>query len=153
MWALGDCARIPDGNGGYYPPTAQHALRQARVLAENLAASLHGRPIKEFTFNTIGQMASIGRRSGVAQILGYKCSGFAAWFLWRTVYLTKLPRWEKRIHVALDWFLDLIFSKDTVQFMSFRAAGQGIPEKCPLENLSEQCQFFKLSGRVRRIDA
>ena len=132
MWALGDCARIPDGNGGYYPPTAQHALRQARVLAENLAASLHGRPTKEFTFKTIGQMASIGRRSGVAQILGYKCSGFAAWFMWRTVYLTKLPRWEKRIHVALDWFLDLIFSKDTVQFMSFRAAGQGIPAKCPL---------------------
>ena len=53
--------------------------------------------------------------------------------MWRTVYLTKLPRWEKRIHVALDWFLDLIFSKDTVQFMSFRAPGQGIPEKCSLE--------------------
>ena len=133
VWALGDCARIPDGEGGYYPPTAQHALRQARVLAENLGASLQRRPLKEFSFNTIGQMASIGRRSGVAQILGYKCSGFAAWFMWRTVYLTKLPRWEKRIHVALDWFLDLIFSKDTVQFMSFRAPGQGIPEKCSLE--------------------
>ena len=133
VWALGDCARIPDENGGYYPPTAQHALRQARVLAGNLAASLHGRPTKAFTFNTIGQMASIGRRSGVAQILGYKCSGFIAWFLWRTVYLAKLPRWEKRIHVALDWFLDLIFSKDTVQFMSFRAPGQGIPAKCSLD--------------------
>jgi NADH:ubiquinone reductase (H+-translocating) len=132
VWALGDCARIPDGNGGYYPPTAQHALKQARVLAENLTASLRGRPTKEFTFNTIGQMASIGRRCGVAQILGYKCSGFTVWFLWRTVYLTKLPRWEKRIHVALNWFLDLIFSKDTVQFMSFRAPGQGIPGKCSL---------------------
>jgi NADH dehydrogenase len=130
---LGDCARIPDGDGGYYPPTAQHALREARVLAENPAASLHGRPTKEFTFNTIGKMASFGRRSGVAQILGYKCSGFVAWFMWRTVYLTKLPRREKRIHLALEWFLDLIFSKDTVQFMSLRAPGQGIPEKYSLD--------------------
>ncbi len=82
---------------------------------------------KEFYFDTIGQLASIGRRSGVAKVFGYKFSGFSAWFLWRAVYLLKLPRWEKRIHVALDWALDLVFSKDTVQFMSFRAPGQAIP--------------------------
>ena len=128
-WALGDCARIPDGHGSCYPPTAQHALRQAKVLAENLAAGLRGKPAKEFVFNTIGQHASIGRRSGVAQIYGHKFFGLTAWFLWRSVYLTNLPRWEKRLHVALEWFLDLIFSKDTVQFMSLRAPGQSIPAK------------------------
>ena len=127
VWALGDCARVPDGDGKYYPPTAQHALRQAKVLAENLVASLNGQPAKMFTFKTIGQMAAIGRRDGVAQVLGHQFSGFTAWFLWRTVYLAKLPRWEKRIHVALGWFLDLLFSKDTVQFMSLRAPGQSIP--------------------------
>ncbi|WP_179638499.1 NAD(P)/FAD-dependent oxidoreductase [Tunturiibacter empetritectus] len=146
VWALGDCARIPDSNGRYYPPTAQHALRQARVLAENLAASLHGQTTRELSFNTIGQMASIGRRSGVAQILGYRFSGFTAWFLWRTVYLTKLPRWGKRIHVALNWFLDLFFSKDSVQFMSFRAPGQGIPEKGSSDTLESRASASNSQG-------
>ena len=152
VWALGDCARIPDGNGRYYPPTAQHALRQARVLAGNLAASLHGRAATQFDFDTIGQMASIGRRSGVAQILGYKFSGFTAWFLWRTVYLAKLPRWEKRIHVALNWFLDLFFSKDSVQFMSFRAPGQGIPAKCSLDTATSRASTLSSQGVSDAID-
>jgi NADH:ubiquinone reductase (H+-translocating) len=121
VWALGDCALIPDGKGGYYPPTAQHALREARTLAHNLRASVRGGEKKAFTFKTIGQLAAIGRRTGVAQIFGFNFSGFIAWWLWRTIYLSKLPRFEKKLRVALDWTLDLLFSKDLVQFITFRA--------------------------------
>ena len=112
VWALGDCAFVPDGRGGFNPPTAQHALRQGRIAAQNVAATLLGRPKKAFRFRTLGQLAAIGHRTGVANVLGVKFSGFVAWWLWRTIYLSKLPRLEKKLRVALDWTLDLCFAKD-----------------------------------------
>jgi NADH dehydrogenase len=121
VWALGDCALIPDPiTGGFHPPTAQHAIRQGRVLARNILASLRGQPARPFRFRTIGQLASLGRRTGVAQIFGLRFSGFVAWWMWRTIYLMKLPRLEKRLRVALDWTWDLVFSKDLVKFLSRR---------------------------------
>jgi NADH dehydrogenase len=74
-----------------------------------------------FTFSTIGQLAAIGRRTGVANIFGVNFSGFMAWWMWRTIYLSKLPRFEKKVRVALDWTLDLLFSKDLVQFLEIKA--------------------------------
>jgi NADH dehydrogenase len=125
VWALGDCAVVPDSRSGKpHPPTAQHALREARTVAANIHAAIDGRPAVPFAFRTIGQLAAIGRRTGVARIFGVKFSGFLAWWLWRTVYLSKLPRLEKKIRVALDWTLDLIFPKDFVQFMTFRDVGE-----------------------------
>ncbi|NUO83583.1 NAD(P)/FAD-dependent oxidoreductase [candidate division KSB1 bacterium] len=122
VWALGDCAVIPDPKTGKaYPPTAQHAIREGRVLAQNLKAAIRGGKRKPFEFKTIGLLASIGRRTGVAQILGRNFSGFMAWWLWRTIYLSKLPRFEKKVRVAVDWTLDLLFSKDLVQFKTHRA--------------------------------
>jgi NADH dehydrogenase len=122
VWALGDCAVIPDSQTGKpYPPTAQHALRQGRVLAENILATIRGGQKKPFVFKTIGLLASIGRRTGIAQILGVNFSGFVAWWLWRTIYLSKLPRLEKKVRVALDWLLDVVFSKDLVQFRTNHA--------------------------------
>ena len=122
VWAVGDCAAIPDRKTGrFYPPTAQHALRQGRVLAHNIAAAIRGREPKPFLFSTIGQLAAIGRRTGVANIAGVNFSGFLAWWLWRTIYLSKLPRFEKKVRVALDWTLDLVFSKDLVQFLDIKA--------------------------------
>lgn len=123
VWALGDCALVPNGKTGqYHPPTAQHALRQGKVLAKNLIASVRGGVMKPFSFSTIGQLAAIGRRTGVANIFGINFSGFMAWWLWRTIYLSKLPRFEKKLRVALDWTLDLLFTKDLVQFQTFRAS-------------------------------
>ncbi len=117
LWALGDCAAIRDPKSGkLYPPTAQHALRQGRVLARNIIATLRGTAKQPFIFSTIGQLAAIGRRTGVANIMGVKFSGFIAWWMWRTIYLSKLPRLEKKLRVALGWSLDLFFSKDLVQF-------------------------------------
>ena len=116
LWAIGDCALIPDrARGGHFPPTAQHALREGRLLARNLLASTEGLPLKRFVFATLGQLAAIGRRRGVARILGWNFSGFIAWWLWRTIYLAKLPRFEKKLRVALDWTLDLVFTKELVQ--------------------------------------
>ncbi|MGH9956515.1 MAG: NAD(P)/FAD-dependent oxidoreductase, partial [Pyrinomonadaceae bacterium] len=118
VWALGDCAAVPDlATGKSCPPTAQHALRQGKIVAENIAAALNGGRRRRFEFKTIGALASIGKRTGVARIMGVNFSGFIAWWLWRTIYLSKLPRFEKKVRVALDWFLDLLFSKDLVQFM------------------------------------
>jgi len=122
IWALGDCAAVPnDERGGFHPPTAQHALREAKVVAHNVMANVRGREKKRFRFSTIGQLATIGRRTGVANVLGVNFSGFVAWWLWRTIYLSKLPRFEKKLRVAFDWTLDLMFSKDLVQFLDIRA--------------------------------
>lgn len=122
VYALGDCALIPDRlTGKYYPPTAQHALREGKVAAHNIVASLHGGKKMSFSFKTIGQLAAIGRRTGVADVFGLKFSGFIAWWMWRTIYLSKLPRFEKKLRVALDWTLDVLFSKDLVQFVNFPA--------------------------------
>ena len=121
IWALGDCAMIPDEHGGYQPPTAQHASREGKVLAHNIVANTRGKDLIPFQFNTLGLLASIGRRTGVARILNINFSGFVAWWLWRTIYLLKLPRAEKKLRVALDWTLDVFFSKDFVQYLHQRS--------------------------------
>lgn len=122
VWALGDCACVPDrATGGVFPPTAQHASRQGKVLARNIAAAVRGGRPRPFAFRTLGQLAAIGRRTGVANILGINFSGFIAWWLWRTIYLLKLPRFERKLRVALDWTLDLLFTKDLVQCPTTRA--------------------------------
>ena len=128
VWAVGDCAFVPDPGGRPYPPTAQHALRQGRVLADNVIATLRGTARRPFVFRTIGQLATIGRRTGVAQIFGLRFSGFLAWWLWRTIYLAKLPRLEKKVRVMLDWTLDLLFTKDLVQFSTVRAPAHSRPD-------------------------
>jgi NADH dehydrogenase len=121
VWALGDCAQVPDlSTGGFCPPTAQHGLRQGKVAAHNITAYAQGGEFKSFKFKTIGQLATIGHRVGVANIFGINVSGFLAWWMWRTIYLSKLPQLEKKIRVALDWTLDLLFSKDLCQFIDVR---------------------------------
>jgi NADH dehydrogenase len=122
LWALGDCALVPDlTTGKYCPPTAQHASREGKVVAQNIVASVYGTPKKPFSFKTLGALAAIGRRTGVARILGVNFSGFLAWFLWRGIYWSKLPRLEKKVRVAIDWALDVLFTKDFVQFLDQRA--------------------------------
>jgi NDH2 C-terminal domain len=81
-------------------------------VAQNIAAVLLSRRLKPFSFRTIGLLASIGRRMGVARIFGFNFSGFFAWWMWRTVYLSKLPGLDKKVRVAFDWTLDLLFPKD-----------------------------------------
>src|SRR5438094_4963447 len=114
VWAVGDCAFVPDirNPGKSHPPTAQHAIREGKIVAQNIAAVLLGCRLKPFSFRTIGLLASIGRRTGVARIFGFNFSGFFAWWMWRTVYLSKLPGLDKKVRVAFDWTLDILFPKD-----------------------------------------
>jgi NADH dehydrogenase len=115
VWAVGDSANIPDiVTGGTCPPTAQYALRQGRRLAENIAAAIRGEEPKPFRFKALGLLAGLGRRSAVAEIFGLRFSGFIAWWLWRTIYLMKLPGFERKLRVAIDWTLDLFFARDIV---------------------------------------
>ncbi|PYJ55709.1 MAG: hypothetical protein DME82_06415, partial [Verrucomicrobia bacterium] len=134
VWAVGDCAFVPDmrNPGKSHPPTAQHAMREGKIVAQNIVAALADRPLKSFSFRTIGLLASIGRRMGVARIFGFNFSGFFAWWMWRTIYLSKLPGLDKKIRVAFDWTLDLLFPKDVCAVYdlddhgrNFRWLGQG----------------------------
>jgi NADH:ubiquinone reductase (H+-translocating) len=120
LWALGDCAMIPDPAGGFCPPTAQHASREGKLLASNIIASIRREPLQASDSKPSVCSPCIGQRTGVARILGVNFSGFVSW--WRTIYLSKLPRIEKKLRVALDWTLDLFFTKDFVQYGHERAS-------------------------------
>jgi NADH dehydrogenase len=122
MWAVGDCAHVIDARTGEpCPPTAQHAIRQARCAARNIAATVRGEPRRSFAFKALGKLGSLGHHSAVAEVFGIKLSGFLAWWLWRTIYLMKLPGLERKIRVATDWALDLLLPPDIVQLKTERA--------------------------------
>jgi len=114
VFALGDCASITDEKTGKpYPPTAQHAVREAKIVSENIISTIKGNDSqKPFVFESKGSMAKIGKRNGVALLMGNEIRGFAAWFLWRQYYLSTLPGVEKKFRVAIDWFADLFFPRD-----------------------------------------
>jgi NADH:quinone reductase (non-electrogenic) len=121
VWAVGDCAAIIDPTSKHpYPPTAQHAIREGRRAAKNICARLNGERATPFLYEAPGQLAAIGRRTGVARIFGLKFSGVVGWVLWRTVYLMKLPRLEKKIRVGLRWVLDVVFERDLAQYINAR---------------------------------
>jgi NADH dehydrogenase len=120
LWAAGDCAAVPDGTGKFYPPTAQHGMREAVVAAENIAHAIAGEPLKAFRYKTVGMLASLGHHTGVAKFFGMKFSGFVAWWMWRSVYLAKLPRLAKKLRVAVDWTLDLFFGREIEQTITAR---------------------------------
>jgi NADH dehydrogenase len=115
VWAVGDCAQVPVPGGATCPPTAQHATRQARTAARNIVAAIRGGQPQVFDFKGLGKMGSLGRRNAVAEIFGVSISGFLAWFLWRTIYLAKLPGWGRRAKVAAAWTFDLVLPPELVQ--------------------------------------
>lgn len=116
VWALGDCAWVVDQETWQpCPPTAQHATRQAACVAKNIFATLHGTPKQAFSFQALGKLASLGHRSAVAEVFGFKISGFMAWLMWRSIYLMKLPGFDRKLRVSTDWFLDLLLPPDIVQ--------------------------------------
>ena len=122
VWAIGDCAVNTDSQGKPYPATAQHAVRQGVHLAKNIANVRRGTPPTPCDIRSQGALAALGCRTGVAKVFGVKLAGFPAWFLWRTVYLLKMPTWSRRIRIALDWTLDLFFHRDIVQLGVHRRA-------------------------------
>jgi NADH dehydrogenase len=123
VWALGDCALVPAPDGGFSPPTAQHAIRQAAALAHNVVAGIRGGERKKFAFRGLGKMAALGHRSAVAEVFGVNLSGFIAWWMWRSIYLMKLPGWGRRLKVASSWTLDLVLPPELVQLKLDAQAG------------------------------
>ena len=121
VYALGDCASITDPHTGKpYPPTAQHAIRQGKAAAKNVISSIEGKTKKQkFDYKTKGMMAEIGKRTGVAILLGFKIHGFIAWWLWRTFYLANLPTIKKKLKVIGDWTMDLLFKPDVSMIKRF----------------------------------
>ena len=128
IWALGDCAAIPNLEGkGICPPTAQFAIRQAKALASNIVAELRGQPKKEFRFKALGMMGALGHHSAVAELFGkFKFSGLFAWMLWRMIYWMKLPGLDRKLKVALSWILDTMIPIEAVQIKT--APSQGIAQ-------------------------
>jgi NADH:ubiquinone reductase (H+-translocating) len=116
VWAFGDCAAVPNAwNAQLSPPTAQFALRQAKQLAANLVRVKRGEPTKPFNFRPQGLLATIGHNNGVAEIYRLKFSGVLAWFLWRAVYLLKIPTFARKLNVVVDWTWDLFFKPNIVE--------------------------------------
>jgi NADH dehydrogenase len=150
VWAAGDCAAVPDPGGGLQPPTAQHGLRQAVAAAKNIEAAVAGTAKAPFRFATIGQFATIGRRDGVARVLGIRISGFVAWCIWRMLYLAKLPGVVKKLRVAMSWSLDLLFGREIEQFLTVRdvermeALGAQLRTMRDREAGSEECPQRRL---------
>jgi NADH dehydrogenase len=121
VWALGDCAAISAPDGRPYPSLAQHALREARVLARNIAGVLdsHGaldtRPPEPFVYSTLGMMGSLGHSKAFGQLLGVRVRGVLAWFVRRTYYLLQMPGWRRRLRIMIDWAFALLFRPDVVK--------------------------------------
>ena len=115
VWAMGDCAIVRVTDGGICPPTAQFAIRQGWTAAHNIVAAMRGGKRKQFQFEELGKLAALGHHSAVAQVFGVNISGFIAWFLWRTIYLMKLPGWGRRMKVATAWTFDLLLPPELVQ--------------------------------------
>jgi NADH:quinone reductase (non-electrogenic) len=117
LWATGDCAEVPkQGSKGTYAPTAQNATREGAVVARNIVAVLCGRKPQPFRYTPIGELALVGRHSGVAKIRGHQFSGFLAWAMWRAIYLSKMPGMAQRSRILVDWLLDAIFGREISAF-------------------------------------
>ena len=114
VFALGDCAAVPDSDTGkYYPPTAQHALRESKIVSQNIKKILSGDlGLKEFSYHSKGMMATIGNKAGVASLMGLSITGVLAWIIWRTYYLFHLPTFESKIKIGVGWAINLFFGTD-----------------------------------------
>jgi NADH dehydrogenase len=125
VWALGDCASIPDPSGKPYPPLAQHALREATQLAENITAALRGGQTKPFIYSSKGTLAALGHFKGAGKVYAFNIHGFIAWWVWRTYYLLRMPHWSRRLRIVIDWTIALFFRNDVVQLDTTRGNQMG----------------------------
>jgi len=113
VFAIGDCALFVDPiTNRPFPPTAQIAEAQAKMAAKNLISLIKNSEKEKFVYHSKGQLAIIGKRTGIATFLGVNISGFLAWLIWRNVYLSKIPTFDKKTRVFLDWMIDLFFDRD-----------------------------------------
>ena len=157
VWAVGDCAAVPDlRGGGTCPPTAQYAIRQAKHVARNILATVDGKNLRPFSHRNLGVFVPLGRFSGAAEVLGLKVSGFLAWWLYWTFYLYQLPRLERKVRVVTDWTLELFFHRDIVQIDIARSQGISRAHYEPGEFIYREGELARnfytiLSGEVQVV--
>jgi NADH:ubiquinone reductase (H+-translocating) len=114
VWAAGDNAAVPDGAGGFHPPTAQHAQREGTRIGANIAAQLRGGTAVAFRYDSPGEMITLGHRKGVATMFGRQMRGFPIWVLRRLYYVAQVPTAKRKLRILLDWMVDLPFPRDVV---------------------------------------
>ncbi|MGH3096552.1 MAG: NAD(P)/FAD-dependent oxidoreductase [Streptosporangiales bacterium] len=138
-WAAGDCAAVPDvtNPGQVCPPSAQHAVRQAKLLAKNVITTMRGGEPREFRHAYAGSVASLGLHKGVAQVYGLKLRGLPAWFMHRTYHVSKMPTFNRKARVVADWTLASFFRRETIS----------------LGQLHRPRQEFELAARTGAIPA
>ena len=121
-WTAGDCAAVPDltkPEGGFTGPSAQHAVRQAKRLADNLIATLRGQARKPYRHAYAGSVASLGLYEGVADVYGIKVRGFPAWVMHRSYHLSRVPTFNRKVRVLVDWTSALLFRREVVSLGTF----------------------------------
>jgi NADH dehydrogenase len=123
MWAIGDCALVPNAfDRQTAPPTAQFAVREGRCVADNLLAAIRHEPTRPFQHRSLGSMAAIGHRKGVAEVLGVAISGLPAWLLWRAYYLSQMPTLGRKVRIFVEWTWGMFFPND-ITHLRFTRSG------------------------------
>ncbi len=118
VWAIGDAAAVPDpAQKGRRPcpPTAQHAVRQGKLVGDNVAATLSGGRVRRFRYRTLGVFVDMGQHKAVATIVGFRLRGFPAWFAARTYHLVMMPGWSRRLRLMVDWTVGLMFGRASAE--------------------------------------
>ncbi|HEY3873514.1 MAG TPA: NAD(P)/FAD-dependent oxidoreductase [Actinocrinis sp.] len=122
VWAAGDCAQVPDlskGAGAWCSPSAQHAVRQAKRLAENVVAALRGKPVVDYVHKHVGSVAGLGIGKGVANVYGMKLRGWPAWLMHRAYHVSRVPTFNRKVRVCADWMLAGLFRREPVSLANF----------------------------------
>jgi NADH:ubiquinone reductase (H+-translocating) len=154
VWAVGDCALIPMPGGEPSPATAQHAIRQAKLLAANIVASHTGAPRRSFAFTGLGKLGALGHRRAVAELPGgFTVEGLPAWLMWRGIYWAKLPGAARKTRVAVSWLSDLVLPPHPVQLNLGGGRGATHAHYEPGETVFEEGDsgdslYMILAGRV-----
>ena len=134
-WSAGDCAAVPDLSksepGALTGPSAQHAVRQARRLADNMVAQLRGRPLADYVHKYAGSVASLGLHKGVAQVYGIKVKGWPAWFMHRTYHVSRIPSFNRKVRVVADWTLALFLKREVVSLGSLHDPKESFEDVTP----------------------
>jgi NADH:ubiquinone reductase (H+-translocating) len=132
-WSAGDCAAVPDLTkpGEYCAPNAQHAVRQARRLADNIRAQILGRDIKPYRHRYLGSVASLGLHKGVAQVYGFKVKGWPAWFMHRSYHMSRIPSLNRKVRVIVDWTLALFLRREVISLGQLHEPREPFTEVTP----------------------
>jgi NADH:ubiquinone reductase (H+-translocating) len=134
LWAVGDCALVPNASDGKTcPPTAQFAVREAALLADNLIATLSGKPTRAFSYRPLGAMAAIGHRKGIASLFGLPLWGLPAWLIWRAYYLAQMPTLGRKLRIFVEWTWGMFFPNDITHLHFTRSQDCDAPTRGHLE--------------------